>query len=249
MHVPQTKQVTIDVPAFAGPLDLLLHLIDRSELDITAISLAQVTDQYLAQVQQLKENKVAQLIDFLVIGARLMVIKSRALLPAPPPTLEGDEAEEDPAEALLRQLRVYKQFKESAERLRQREEAGLHSYVRLATPPKRMTEPQLDLSGVSADTLYLMIIAVHERYDTRRDSVSVARPRVLTINDQISRLRNTAKQHQRFAFSALLSPTASRTELSVTLLATLELIKRREIITHQETMFGPIEINRLEADA
>ena len=105
----------IDLPEFAGPLDLLLHLIDRQELDITAISLMQITSQYLKQIEEMKKNRVENLIDFLVIGARLSLIKSRALLPKIP-TLPGDEEEEeDPAEALIRQLRQYKRFKQAAE--------------------------------------------------------------------------------------------------------------------------------------
>ncbi|MCA9975764.1 MAG: segregation/condensation protein A, partial [Anaerolineales bacterium] len=71
----------LDLPAFSGPLDLLLHLIERQELDITAVSLAKIAGQYLAQVEKLKEDRIDQLIDFLVIGARLALIKSRALLP------------------------------------------------------------------------------------------------------------------------------------------------------------------------
>jgi segregation and condensation protein A len=239
------KQYTIDVPEFAGPLDLLLHLIDRNELDITEISLAEVTDQYLAQVEKLRENRVPQLIDFIVIGARMMVIKSRALLPAPPVVLEGEE-EEDPAEALLRQLRIYKQFKDAAQRLSARDEAGLRTYLRLAPPIK--VESKLDLSGVSADTLLLTMIAILNRHEVRRDSVSVARPREITISEQISKLRDTARRGRRFSFGALLSADASRVELSVTLLALLELIKRQEVTAEQENLFGPIEINRAEPE-
>ncbi|MCK5923987.1 MAG: segregation/condensation protein A, partial [Methylococcales bacterium] len=91
---PQTTAYKISVPTFAGPLDLLLHLISRSELDITAISLVEVTDQYLAQVEAMKQGRISELIDFIVIGARLVLIKSRALLPAPPVAIEGEEEED-----------------------------------------------------------------------------------------------------------------------------------------------------------
>jgi segregation and condensation protein A len=140
----------IELPAFNGPLDLLLHLIDRNELDITAISLAQVTEQYLQQIEQLKKDRIENLIDFLVIAARLMVIKSRALLPQTP-TLADDEEEEDPAEALIRQLKLYKQFKQAANRLKEREETGLRTYLRVAPPPK--LEGRLDLTGITINTL------------------------------------------------------------------------------------------------
>ena len=82
----------IELPVFNGPLDLLLHLIDQEELDITAVSLMQVTQQYLEQIEQLKKGRIENLIDFLVVAARLMVIKSRALLPENPAALGDDEA-------------------------------------------------------------------------------------------------------------------------------------------------------------
>ena len=139
----------IDLPVFSGPLDLLLHLIERREFDITTLSLVEVTEQYLAQVEKLKEDRIEQLIDFIVVGARLVQIKSRALLPQTP-VLPADEEEEDPAEALIRQLRQYKQFKEAASWLKAREEAGLRAYLRLAPPPK--LDSRLDLSGVSIES-------------------------------------------------------------------------------------------------
>ena len=95
----------IDLPVYSGPLDLLLHLIERQELDITAISLAAVADQYLEQIERLKKNRLDQLMEFLVVAAKLLVIKSRALLPQAPPELTTEDEEEDPAEALARQLR------------------------------------------------------------------------------------------------------------------------------------------------
>ena len=87
------KGYRVELPVFNGPLDLLLHLIEREELDITAVSLVQVTGQYLEQVRQLGDEQLEGLIDFISIGARLLLIKSRALLPRPP-ALPGDEVEE-----------------------------------------------------------------------------------------------------------------------------------------------------------
>lgn len=232
---------TITVPSFDGPFDLLLHLIEREELDITAISLAQVTDQYLAQVEELKQNRLSELIDFIVIGARLMVIKSRALLPTPPIVLEGEE-EEDPAETLIRQLKRYRQFKRSADWLQKRESADLRSYLRVVPPPK--VESKLDLSGVSAETLHAAMLTVLIRLANRQESVSVARKRTLTIEGQIDKLRRTVRSHRTFPFTALLSESPNSAELSVSLLAVLEMIKRREVEASQALLFGPIEINR-----
>jgi segregation and condensation protein A len=235
--------VAIDLPQFSGPLDLLLHLIDREELDITALSLTAVTDQYLQQVEALKENKVGQLIDFIVVGARLMVIKSRALLPAPPPVERLDDGEiEDPAEALVRQLQLYRHFREGAARLHERAEAGLHTWLRLAPPPRG--KARLDVSEVSADLLHTTLMAVLARVAERQESVAVAAPRLLTIEGQIDKLRQAVRERPSLSFDELLTDRVSRTELSVTLLAVLELIKRQELQARQPHLFGPITLTR-----
>ena len=230
----------IDLPEFAGPLDLLLHLIDRQELDITAISLVQITSQYLRQIESMKKDRVDHLIDFLVIGARLSVIKSRALLPKIP-TLPGDEEdEEDPAEALIRQLREYKRFKQAAMWFAEREESGLRTYLRIAPPPRLDT--RLDLTGVTIESLITAVQSALDRADNLEESVAIIQPRRLTIEGQIKRLRYRLKQQQPFLFSELLAGENSRVAISVTLLAVLELIKRHEASATQKQMFGPIEI-------
>jgi len=236
----QTSQYTIDLPAFAGPLDLLLYLIDHEELDITSISLVQVTEQYLVQIKQLKQDRMEKLIDFLVIGARLVLIKSRALLPQEP-SLPGDgEEEEDPAEALIRQLRQYRRFKRVADWLHQREEQGLRTYLRVAPTPR--PQGKLDMSGVSVKSLLQAVRGALTRAEDMEESVSLVRPRQITINGQIQRLRHRIRHGSKVRFDDLLSPQSSSLEIAVTLLAVLELIKRREVTAVQESLFGPIDI-------
>ena len=232
----------IALPLFEGPLDLLLHLIERNELDITMLSLAQVAEQYLQQIEALDHNKVTQLIDFVVVGARLVLIKSRALLPAPPVVLVGEEEEEDPAEALLRQLKTYKTFKLGAQTLAQRQEDGLRSYLRLAPPPA--VEARLDWQGISLQTLQAHWRVVLARVAEREKSVSVAAPRQITIEGQIGKLRQLVKIRPNLTFHHILSEYPSSAELSVSLLAVLELLKRHEIDAEQQLPFGPIHIRR-----
>ncbi len=241
----QTKY-TIDLPAFSGPLDLLLHLIERQELDITAVSILQITGQYLEQVRNMQEDQMARLIDFIVVGARLTQIKSRALLPQTPVDLLDGEEEEDPAEALIRQLRLYKQFKRLAQFLNQREEAGFRTYLRVAPPPK--IEKQLDLEGVTLDSLAAAIQAALARSEKLEDSVAIVKPRRVTIEQQIGRLRTRIKQRTPFQFDEMLSQQRDRTEIAITLLAILELIKRRELTAHQSTLFGPIQLQAASAE-
>lgn len=234
------NQYRVELAVFSGPLDLLLHLIEREELDITAVSLVQVTGQYLAQVRQLGEERIEQLIDFISIGARLLLIKSRALLPRPPVLPGSDEEEEDPTEALLRQLREYKRFKAAAHWLEARQRRGLRTYLRVAPPPH--LEGRLDLTGVDADTLFDALQAVLARVETMAESLSVAQPRSLTIEDQLGQLRQWLSSGRSFFFNDVLVNPRDRTEVSVTLLALLELIKQREARASQSRLFGPIEI-------
>lgn len=234
------NQYRVDLPVFNGPLDLLLHLIEREELDITAVSLAQVTGQYLAQVRQMGEEQLEGLIDFIGIGARLVLIKSRALLPRPIVLPTDDEEEEDPAEALLRQLHAYKRFKAAAGWLDQRQRSGLRTYLRVAPPPR--LEGHLDLSGVDVHTLLDAMQAVLSRTETKEESVQVARPRQLTIEDQMGKMRGRLSRGRPFLFADLIANPRDRTEVAVTLLALLELIKRREAQAHQSRLFGPIEV-------
>ena len=247
-----SRPYTIDLPSFAGPLDLLLHLIERQELDITAISLVKVTEQYLNQIEQMKQNRIEQLIDFVVVAARLVQIKSRALLPQMQIIIEGEEGEEDPAEALIRQLKQYKRFKQAAAWLHNREEQGLRTYLRVAPPPK--LEGRLDMSGVTVDLLLTAVREALSRVEEQHDSVAIIQPRRITIEGQINRLRQRAKTGVPFGFADLLSSKTSRLEISITLLAVLELIKRREILASQTDLFGPIELKanpekQLEAEA
>ena len=133
-EVATDSRYVVRLPLFEGPLDLLLYLIEREELDITAISLAAVTDQFVAYLRGLGEVQPGVIADFLIVAARLILIKSRLLLPKPPKPPE-DEDEEDPGEALVRRLRAYKRVKEAASWLRDLEERSLRSYVRVAPPP------------------------------------------------------------------------------------------------------------------
>jgi segregation and condensation protein A len=247
--VRESPAYRIETAVFTGPLDLLLHLIEREELDITAISLALVTEQYLQQVEGLQrdrdagEQKIVHLIDFLEIGARLVLIKSRALLPQPPAALPGDELEEeDPAAALLRQLRQYRRIKEAAEWLGAREAAGLRTHLRVAPPPRVTAAP--DLTEVTLAGLLATLQGVLARSETREESVEVVKPRRITIEAQQNQVRQLLQARAQVEFRELLSSGADRTEVAVTLLAVLELIKRREVRAWQEVMFGPIQLQR-----
>jgi segregation and condensation protein A len=233
---------TVQLPVFAGPLDLLLQLIEREELDITKVALAQVTDQFLAYIKVLEHLNISDLAEFLVIAARLILIKSEALLPRP---VERQPGEEDPGDELTRQLLAYKKYKQIAGMLKEREDANLRTYLRLAPPPK--VEKKLDFSKLTTvDLLEAVRRALALQPDKPALETVVAPPKV-TIRDQIRRIAGALREQSgRASFQKLLENATSRLEIVVTFLAVLELIKRRKIEANQAEMFGEIELVAIE---
>jgi len=232
---------TVELPVFQGPLDLLLSLIEREEMDITKISLAQVTDQYLAHLDTLQETDPDELTDFLVIAAKLVLIKSEVLLPSPPPSVV-EEQEEDVGDELVRQLRTYKQFKEVAAYLRQKQETGQRNFVRLAPPPKiesKLKPGEGDLAALLRAAQRIFAIKPPDP-----DVDEVVSPVVVTIGQQIALIRQEIMTRQNISFRGLLSANYTALEVIVTFLAVLELIKHRVITVKQNAPFDEIILNR-----
>ena len=235
----------VSLPIFDGPIELLLHLIERQELDITEVSLVAITDQYLRAIEALQEIEPEALADFLVVAARLLYIKSRGLLPQP----EVEEEEEKQSEALLQQLLDYRRFKAAADELRLRASIGLRTNVRLAPP---QMERRLDLTDLTIERL-----AAAAQRAMRNVASSVAPPSVraypITVAEQMAaildRIRNQAGIEgggdRYLSFTALLSQSRSRLEIVITFLAVLELIKQREIAAEQQETFGEIVLRSL----
>ncbi|MEZ0396928.1 MAG: segregation/condensation protein A [Anaerolineales bacterium] len=234
------RAYTVSIPVYEGPLDLLLQLIERAELDITAVALAAVTDQYLEYIHQM-QVPADEISAFLVVAAKLLQIKSEALLPRPP----GREAgEEDVGESLARQLRIYKRFKELAAWLEERENQHLRSYLRVAPPPK--VEGRLDLSDVSLSDLLAAAQAVlAEEQEKQALGTVISAPRI-TIREKIAWIAAALQKEGRATFRGLLGEKPSRLEVVVTFLALLELVKRYRVAAYQEGLFREIEIQKVE---
>ncbi len=231
----------IQLEAFEGPMDLLLHLIEREELPITAISLSKVTQQYLDYMAQLEEQRPDDIAEFLVMAARLLYIKSVALLPRPEP--EEDEEEEDPGEALARQLREYKRFKERAAFLKELEARGLRTYVRIAPPPTM--EKRLDPAGLSVDVLLEALNQVLEELNPPQPPIHSMQALEVTIEERMTALSQQLRQGKPLRFKQILRQARSRMEIIVTFLAVLELIKQRQVRVHQPRPFDDILIEPL----
>jgi segregation and condensation protein A len=247
----QASAYQVSTPVYEGPLDLLLQLIERAELDITRLALALVTDQYLAHLHRMQALAAEGNIEiawsaeevsaFLVIAAKLVQIKSEALLPRPPSRQPG---EEDPGEALALQLLAYKRYRQIADLLSQREGAGLRTFLRLAPPPK--VEGTVDLSGLGltdlADAAQTIFASVSSKLPL---SLIVAPPRV-TIREKIHLLTQIFFRQKEVTFQNLIMENRTRLDIVVTFLAVLELVKRHFVQARQEALFGEISLEPTE---
>lgn len=234
----QASTYQLTLPLFEGPLDLLLHLIEREELDITNIALVAVADQYMAYLHDADQLNVDALADFIAIGARLLLLKSRALLPRlPNDDHPVDDFEEDSAEDLARQLLEYKLFKEAARGLRDIESAGFHSYPRIAPPPQLPPGPGLD--GVTLDLLQRMVVDALTR-EPAEEPAAVIRPHRFTVREKVQLLRERLASEGRISFRAVVEACVTRTEIIVSFMAVLELIKSRVLDAQQDAAFADI---------
>jgi len=227
------------LPVFEGPLDLLLRLIERQELDITQVSLAKVAQQFLDYVMHMEERDADRLAEFLVVAGKLLLIKSRALLPRPPST--DLPAEEDAGADLVEQLLEYRKFRQAAGWLRDLHALGFQSYVRLPGTPDMPQRP--DLTGITLDVL---LTAVREALEIRPPEPlanGTIPPLVVTVAQQVERIERELARSGVFGFSGFLRQATSRLEIVVSLLALLELVKRGTVAMRQDVPFGDILIS------
>ena len=242
--MPQGEAYTVRLENFEGPLDLLLHLIRRDEMNIYDIPIARITEQYLEVIRDLSALDIDRASEFLVMAATLLGIKSRMLLPKPPKLVVEEEApaEEgvDPREELVRQLVAYSQYKEAATSLRAKEEVMAQVYTRqlfLEQP-----EGPAPLEGLSlADLVKAFEEVLKEEWSWRevpREEIPL-REKIREINFRLSRNPGGVR------FRDLFTRGGSRLEVIVTFLALLELMRRRQAVAVQEGTFRDIVIRRV----
>ena len=231
----------LDLPKFHGPLELLLHLIERRELDITEVSLVAVTEQYLAHVREGDHIDLGALASFIAMGARLLLLKSRALLPRDPE--DEDEPEDSDPQALLAALEEYRRYRQAAEHLRYLESEHRTGYRREAAPPELPLPSGLD--GVTTDQLYTLFREVLERLPEDEPQTEVEREAVL-LRDRVSLLTERLERERTVSFRELIGAASSRLVVIVDFLAVLELIRRRYVEARQDDAFGEITLARIE---
>jgi segregation and condensation protein A len=231
------KEYTITTEVFEGPLDLLLQLIEREEFDITKLALAQVTKPFLEYIKQLQDLHAEEVSSFLVVAARLMQIKSEALLPRPP---EREPGEEDPGEALVQQLLLYKRYKEIANVLEERTALGLRTYLRM--PPPVKVEKKVALEDLDVLNLFEAAKEAFELYETNKPSGTVVRAPRTTVREKIKFIKQTLILEGKSTFKNLLGDSYSNLDIVITFLALLELVKLYRVQVKQETLFSEIQI-------
>jgi len=228
---------------FEGPLDLLLYLIKKNELNIYDIPIAKITHEYLEYLEMLKMFDLDNVGDFLVMAATLMQIKSRMLLPPDPATVEQEE--EDPRDELVRRLLEYKRFKEIAEDLRSKETMRQDLFARVIDSErtkelkKEAKEVYFEVSLfdlISAFTKVLKNVPKEVFYEVIKDEH--------TVEQKIHDILHLLLEKPRIMLMDLFNRARSKVEIVVSFLAILELIRLREIIVVQSKMFGEIEVMR-----
>ncbi|MGQ9572873.1 MAG: segregation and condensation protein A [Dehalococcoidia bacterium] len=237
----------LKLSVFQGPLDLLLDLIEKEELDITAVSLAQVTDQYWAHLRSAEGLDPEALGEFIVLGARLLYIKSRALLPEMRAS-QREEDRRDVGEALAEMLVEYKRFREAAEAFRDLEEQGRRTYPRLAAPSKDFLLPP-GLKGVTLEGLLNIFEEALSRQPAEPEEGAIEREAVTVEEKMTAVMAAVAVGSGRVFFRSLVEACVSRIEVIVVFLAVLELIKAGQLVARQRAHFRDIILIATEAAA
>jgi len=231
----------IKIEKFEGPLGLLLQLIEKEELDITQISLAKIADQYIEYIRNADNLKPEELADFLVVAAKLLLIKSRALLPF----LKGEEEEE--IQEFEDQLRMYKEFLEAAKKIeaiigkrrfsfaREFNRQAILLSAHLFSPPKKLAAGEI--AGVFNEII--KNIKPVEKLEEKNLE------RAVSIEERILAIQEILLNKIKISFNHILANATNKTEMIVSFLALLELIKQKDIAVAQSGLFEEIEINKI----
>ena len=239
---PEEYRVKLDV--FEGPLDLLLYLIRKEEVDIYDIPIERITQQYIAYLDLMRMLDLSIAGEFIVMAATLMMIKSRMLLPADERTAEDEEEEEgDPRWDLVRQLVEYKKFKDAAIHLGSLEEQQENIFLRPEGDVELGAQPDVSLEDVS---IFDLIAAFNEALSkVQKEELREIFAERFTVGEKIDYLMERLEKTERLSLTALFADMTSRHEVVCTFLAVLELMKLRQIRATQETAYGAIELMKM----
>jgi len=244
------NEYRVQFDVFEGPLDLLLHLVKKQEVDIYQVNLTRIASEFVAYIDQMRELDLEIAGEFLVMAATLIYIKSRELLPADqkPEAQIGEEDEEDPRFELIRRLVEYKKFKDAAAELQSLEtrmdQVYEHRSAQIVLPE---IEPQRR-EPVSIFELIQAVSVILKRFG-ERDDVREIQADPYTVSEKMAALRMLIQEKGRFRFSDLFAEARSRSEVVVTFLAMLELTRLRHLQVIQSEDFGEIEVELAPPEA
>lgn len=249
------KRISYKLEHFEGPLDLLLHLIDKNKVNIYDIPIVEITAQYLEYVRNMEREDLNLVSEFLVMAATLLDIKAKMLLPR---EVDPEGEEIDPRAELVRRLLEYKKYKLMGEELADREEGAIKHFYKPATLPKEVAGyvPPVDLDtlldGLTLARLQRIFQQVMKRREDKidpiRSSFGTIRREPVSLEQRVGSVMTFARQQRRFSFLQLLEGQGDKLEVVVTFLAVLELMKIGKIRLSQEEIFGDIEIETLEPE-
>lgn len=230
---------------FEGPLDLLLHLVKQSKMDISELSLVEITEQYINFIKTMEELNLDIASEYLVTASELIEMKSRFLLPKPPKD-EEDEYEENPEEELKRRLLEYQKYKDSISSFRSLEDNRSNYFTK--TPEKRENYTTEKLENTENLTAYDLLQALQkllERKEYAKPLNTKITKKELSVSDRVAKIRNVLKKEKRIDFYSLFEEI-SRPYVVVTFLGILEMAKDGEITIKQDNNFGTIVLERVD---
>jgi len=247
--------IPIKLEAFEGPLDLLLHLIEKNKVNIYDIPIALITEQYLDYIKQMEAKNLDIMSEFLVMAATLVNIKSRMLLPAP----QTEEEEHiDPRQELVDRLLEYKMYKYAAEELKDKQQDAARILFRAPSVPKEILDykeevPVKELLGdltlARLYEIYKSIIKKQiDKIDPIRSKFGKIEKEEVNISEKFVQIQEYGLRHRKFSFRDLLQDQSSRMDVIVSFLCILELIKIGRIKIEQEKLFDDINIVYLAED-
>lgn len=244
--------ISVKLEVFEGPLDLLLHLIDKNKVDIYDIPIVEITNQYMEYIQEMQKQDLNIMSEFLLMAATLLDIKCRMLLPA---EVNEEGEEEDPRQELVEQLLQYKMYKYMSYELRDRQLDGERRLFKAETLPdevKAYQEPvNLDelLEGLTLAKLNEVFQDILKRQNYKIDPVRSKFGKIekeeITVEEKMDFLDDYITKHKKFSFSALLKKQKTRMQTVVTFLAILEMMKMGKISVVQEHTFDDIMITSM----
>ena len=241
--------LSVKLEAFEGPLDLLLHLIDKNKIDIYDIPIATITNQYMDYIRAMENADMNVMSEFLLMAATLLDIKCRMLLPK---EVDENGVEEDPRRELVEQLLQYKMYKLMSYELKDRQYTGERSLVRAQDLPEEVAGyvPPVDLDELLGDLTVRKLKAIFDdvikkqagKVDPVRSKFGKIEKEEITVDEKMREVIQYATEHRTFSFRELLARQSSRTQIVVTFLVILELMKSGDIEILQEMPFEDILI-------